>query len=215
MDPRHPKLALAANTCALITGIGVIFSSLLSIGTPKGWGNIETVGAVLVPIFLVISWWGKREHTIPIVHNHGGANVQYEAMEELPTMVSLDNVQENVNPNTAAVIASIVGTEVSLENSAVSSAITTLSTGEIGKSAAAAVAHNDVDHTKVNSETFDSRGFQTQGVDAVPLPVVPALELPDLPEAKLPEMSDLDDLLSEDANAAAPPPLDLPDLPDF
>ncbi len=215
MDPRHPNLALAANTCAIITGVGVIFSSILSIGTPKGWGVPETIGAVLVPIFLAISWWGKREHNIPIVHNHGGANMQYEAMEELPTMVSLDNVQENVNPNTAAVIASIVGTEVTLENSAVSSAITTLSTGEIGESAAAAVAHNDVDHTKVNSETFDSRGFQTQGVDTVPLPVIPALELPDLPDTKLPEMSDLEGLLSEDANAAAPPPLDLPDLPDF
>jgi len=215
MDPRHPNIALAANTGALIIGFGVIFSWLLSIGTPKGWGNPETIGVVLFPIFLAISWWGKREHDIPVVHNHGGANVHYEAMEDLPTMVSLDNVHENVNPNTAAVIASIVGTEITQEQSAVSSAITTLSTGEIGESAAAAVAHNDVDHAKVNLESFDSRGFQTQGVDTVPLPVVPALELPDLPEAKIPEMSDIDDLLNEDANKAAPPPLDLPGLPDF
>lgn len=215
MDPRHPNIALAANTGALIIGIGVIFSWLLSIGTPKGWGNPETIGAILLPILLAVSWWGKREHEIPIVHNHQGSNMQYEAMEELPTMVSLDNVQDSVNPNTAAVIASIVGSEINPEQSAVSSAITTLSTGEIGESAAAAVAHNDVDHAKVNSEAFDSRGFQTQGVDSVPLPVVPALDLPDLPVSSLPEMSDIDELLNEDANAAAPPPLDLPDLPEF
>jgi hypothetical protein len=28
-------------------------------------------------------------------------------------------------------------------------------------------------------------------------------------------MPDLDDLLNEDANTSAPPPLDLPELPDF
>ena len=77
------------------------------------------------------------------------------------------------------------------------------------------MAHNEVDHAKVNSELFDHRGFQTQGVDKVPLPVVPALELPDLTVTELPAMPDLEDLLSEDANAAAPPPLDLPELPDF
>ena len=33
--------------------------------------------------------------------------------------------------------------------------------------------------------------------------------------ADLPAMSDLDDLLAEDEYTAAPPPLDLPDLPDF
>ena len=33
--------------------------------------------------------------------------------------------------------------------------------------------------------------------------------------ADLPAMPDLDDLLAEDESTAAPPPLDLPDLPDF
>jgi hypothetical protein len=100
--------------------------------------------------------------------------------------------------------------------SAVTNAIGTLSSGEIGQSAAAAVAHNDVDHTKVNLDTVDSRYFQTEGADSVPLPLVPALELPDLPAVvDLPVMPDLDDLLNEDVNTSAPPPLDLPVLPDF
>ena len=141
---------------------------------------------------------------------------QYEAMEDLPTMVNLDNEQELVNPNTAAVIASIIGTESSQAETAVSNAINTLTSGEIGASSAAAVVHNDIDHTKVNVDNFDSRGFQTQGVKSIPLPIVPALELPNLPAmADLPEMPDLDDLLNEDAVAAAPAPLDLPELPDF
>jgi len=68
----------------------------------------------------------------------------------------------------------------------------------------------------VNHDTLDSRGFQTKGVDTVPLPSVPALELPDLPAvADLSAMPDLDDLLNEDANTSTPPPLDLPDLPEF
>ena len=175
---------------------------------------------------------------------------QYEAMEDLPTMVNLDNNQELVNPNTAAVIASIIGTESTQEDAAVSNAINTLTSGEIGASSAAAVVHNEIDHTKVNvdniesrgfetqgigtiplppavvhndvedikvnEENFDSRGFQTQGIASIPLPEVPALELPELPAmADLPEMLDLEDLLNEDAVAAAPAPLDLPELPDF
>ena len=185
------------------------------------------------------------------MHAHGTSMDQYEAMEDLPTMVNLDDNQELVNPNTAAVIASIIGTESTQEDAAVSNAINTLTSGEIGASSAAAVVHNDVDHAKVNVDNiesrgfetqgiasipipsaavvhndvdhakvnvdnFDSRGFQTQGIASIPLPTVPALELPDLPAmADLPAMPDLDDLLNEDAVAAAPAPLDLPELPDF
>ena len=216
MDPRHPNLALAANTGALIFTIGLLFSFFLSIGTPRWWDSPETILIILVAISSGISWWAKKEREVPVVHAHGSSSDQYEAMEDLPTMVSLDNPQDLVNPNTAAVIASIIGNESSQEVSAVTNAIDTLSSGEIGLSAAAAVAHNDVDHTKINLDTIDSRDFQTEGVDSVPLPLVPALELPDLPVVvDLPVMSDLDDLLNEDANTSAPPPLDLPDLPDF
>jgi hypothetical protein len=215
MDPKHPNIAFAANTGALVYIVGLLFSFFLPVGTAKGWAMPESTLAVLIPLSFAISWWAKREHDIPIVHAHGGANSQYEEMEDLPTMVSLDTASENVNPNTAAVIASIIGAETTQKESAVSMAINTLSTGTIGESAAAAVAHNDVDHTKVNTDKFDHRGFQTQGIESVPLPVVPALDLPSLKVAELPEMPDLEDLLSEDAISAAPPPLDLPDLPDF
>jgi hypothetical protein len=215
MDPKHPNIAFAANTGALVFIVGLLFSFFLPVGTAKGWAMPESTLAVLIPLSFAISWWAKREHDIPIVHAHGGANSQYEEMEDLPTMVSLDSASENVNPNTAAVIASIIGEETTQKESAVSMAINTLSTGTIGESAAAAVAHNDVDHTKVNTDKFDHRGFQTQGIESVPLPVVPALDLPSLKVAELPEMPDLEDLLSEDAISAAPPPLDLPDLPDF
>jgi hypothetical protein len=215
MDPKHPNIAFVANTGALVFVVGLLFSFFLPVGTAKGWAMPETTLAVLIPLSFAISWWAKREHDIPIVHAHGGANSQYEEMEDLPTMVSLDSASENVNPNTAAVIASIIGEETTQKESAVSMAINTLSTGTIGESAAAAVAHNDVDHTKVNTDKFDHRGFQTQGIESVPLPVVPALDLPSLKVAELPEMPDLEDLLSEDAISAAPPPLDLPDLPDF
>lgn len=216
MDPRHPNVAFAANTCALVFGIGLLFSLFLPVGTPTGWAIVETILAVLIVGSWGLSYWAKRENEIPVVHAHGTSMDQYEAMEDLPTMVNLDNEQELVNPNTAAVIASIIGTESSQAETAVSNAINTLTSGEIGASSAAAVVHNDIDHTKVNVDNFDSRGFQTQGVKSIPLPIVPALELPNLPAmADLPEMPDLDDLLNEDAVAAAPAPLDLPELPDF
>tara|TARA_B100000767_G_C19733723_1_gene522909 strand:- start:1037 stop:1690 length:654 start_codon:yes stop_codon:yes gene_type:complete len=216
MDPRHPNLAFAANTGALVLVIGLLVSVFLPIGTPRGWGNIETALAILIAVCFGLSWWAKKEHDIPVVHAHGGSFDQYEAMEDLPTMVSLDNTQDLVNPNTAAVIESIIGAESTQEVSAVANAIDTLSSGEIGKSAAAAVAHNEVDHTKVNTESNAPKGFQDTGIVSIPLPTMPALELPDLPAVvDLPDMINLDDLLNEDENQSAPPPLDLPELPDF
>ena len=216
MDPRHPNLALAANTGALLFTLGFLFSLFLPIGTPRWWDHPETILAILIAISSGVAWWAKKEREVPVVHAHGSSAGQYEAMEDLPTMVSLDGSQDLVNPNTAAVIASIIGTDSSQEGSAVTNAINTLSSGEIGQSAAAAVALNDVDHTKVNHDVLGSRDFQTKGKESVPLPSMPALDLPDLPAvADLSAMPDLDDLLNEDANTSAPPPLDLPELPDF
>ena len=216
MDPRHPNIAFAANTAALIAFVGLLFSLFLPVGTPRGWGNIETGLLVLVPLSLALSWWARREHDVPVVHAHGSSAAQYEEMEGLPTMVSLDAAQDSVNPNTAAVIESIIGSQVTQEESAVNNAISALSKGQIGQSSAAAVSNNGVDRTKVNVDKFDSRGFQVDGIESIPLPDVPTLELPDVPVmADLPEMPDLDDLLNEDEASAAPPPLDLPELPDF
>ena len=216
MDPRHPNIAFAANTAALIAFVGLLFSLFLPVGTPRGWGNIETGLLVLVPLSLALSWWARREHDVPVVHAHGSSAAQYEEMEGLPTMVSLDAAQDSVNPNTAAVIESIIGSQVTQEESAVDNAISALSKGQIGQSSAAAVSNNEVNRTKVNVDKFDSRGFQVDGIESIPLPDVPTLELPDVPVmADLPEMPDLDDLLNEDEASAAPPPLDLPELPDF
>ena len=216
MDPRHPNIAFAANTAALIAFVALLFSLFLPVGTPRGWGNIETGLLVLVPLSLALSWWARREHDVPVVHAHGSSAAQYEEMEGLPTMVSLDAAQDSVNPHTAAVIDSIIGSQVTQEESAVDNAISALSKGQIGQSSAAAVSNNEVDRTKVNVDKFDSRGFQVDGIESIPLPDVPTLELPDVPVmADLPEMPDLDDLLNEDEASAAPPPLDLPELPDF
>ena len=216
MDPRHPNIAFAANTAALIAFVALLFSLFLPVGTPRGWGNIETGLIVLVPLSLALSWWARREHDVPVVHAHGSSAAQYEEMEGLPTMVSLDAAQDSVNPNTAAVIESIIGSQVTQEESAVDNAISALSKGQIGQSSAAAVSNNEVDRAKVNVDKFDSRGFQVDGIESIPLPDVPTLELPDVPVmADLPEMPDLDDLLNEDEASAAPPPLDLPELPDF
>ena len=216
MDPRHPNIAFAANTAALIAFVALLFSLFLPVGTPRGWGNIETGLLVLVPLSLALSWWARREHDVPVVHAHGSSAAQYEEMEGLPTMVSLNAAQDSVNPNTAAVIESIIGSQVTQEESAVDNAISALSRGQIGQSSAAAVSDNEVDRAKVNFDKFDSRGFQIDGIESIPLPDVPTLELPDVPVmADLPEMPDLDDLLNEDEASAAPPPLDLPELPDF
>ena len=216
MDPRHPNIAFAANTAALIAFVALLFSLFLPIGTPRGWGNIETGLLVFVPLSLALSWWARREHDVPVVHAHGSSAAQYEEMEGLPTMVSLDAAQDSVNPNTAAVIESIIGSQVTQDESAVDNAINALSKGQIGQSSAAAISNNEVDSAKVNVDKFDSRGFQIEGIESIPLPEVPTLVLPDVPVmADLPRMPDLDDLLNEDEASAAPPPLDLPELPDF
>ena len=216
MDPRHPNIAFAANTAALIAFVALLFSLFLPIGTPRGWGNIETGLLVFVPLSLALSWWARREHDVPVVHAHGSSAAQYEEMEGLPTMVSLDAAQDSVNPNTAAVIESIIGSQVTQDESAVDNAINALSKGQIGQPSAAAISNNEVDSAKVNVDKFDSRGFQIDGIESIPLPEVPTLELPDVPVmADLPRMPDLDDLLNEDEASAAPPPLDLPELPDF
>ena len=119
-----------------------------------------------------------------------------------------------MNSNTAAVIESIVGTRTSQDASVVSSAIGTLSSGEIGQSSAQAASQNTVQHAVVNSENFDSRGFQTSGAANVPLPKMDIVEETGLPSMlDLPEMPDLDDLIQGEKEETTA--LGLPELPDF
>ena len=135
-------------------------------------------------------------------------------MEDLPTMVSSMNSGGSVSSNTAAVIESIIGTQTSQDASVVSGAIGTLSSGKIGQSSAQAASQNTVQHAVVNTENYDSRGFQTSGTSNVPLPKMDLAEEPALPSMlDLPEMPDLDDLLQDEKEEA--PALDLPELPDF
>ena len=214
MDPRHPNIAFAANTGALIAFISLLFSAFLPIGTPRGWALAETILAIMVPIFVAVSWWAKLEHDTPVVHAHGTSTAQYEAMEDLPTMVSSMNSGGSVNSNTAAVLESIIGTQTSQDASVVSGAIGTLSSGEIGQSSAQAASQHTVQNAVVNTENFDSRGFQTSGTANVPLPKMDLVEEPVLPSmVDLPEMPDLDDLLQDEKEKT--PALDLPELPDF
>lgn len=216
MDPRHPKIAFAANTGALLVFVALLFSVFLPIGTPKGWALAETILAILVPVFLGVSWWARREHSVPIVHEHGSAAAQYEAMEDLPTMVSSVNTQSGVNTNTAAVIESIIGKQTTQDVSVVSDAIGTLSSGEIGKSSAEIAQGNLRQVPEATNQNFDSRGFQTEGIASIPLPkstVEPVTDVPAM--AELPKMLDLDDILGDDDSENSMPPLDLPELPDF
>ena len=119
-----------------------------------------------------------------------------------------------MNSNTAAVIESIIGTQTSQDASVVSSAIGTLSSGEIGQSSAQAASQYSVQHAVVNTENFDSRGFQTSGTANVPLPKMDLVEEPELPSMlDLPEMLELDDLIQDEKEET--PALDLPELPDF
>ena len=216
MDPRHPNIAFAANTGALLAFLFLLFSVFLPFGTPRGWALPETVLLIIIPLFLGLSWWAKRDHIVPVVHAHGSSAAQYEAMEDLPTMVNLDDTNSEANSNTVAVIESIIGSQTVQDSSTISNAIGTLSSRGIGKSSEAVANPNPVQKPEIVKPNFDSRGFQTEGIASVPLPSQASLELPDVPVmADLPAMSDLDDLLTEDEYTAVPPPLNLPDVPDF
>ncbi|MDP6870244.1 MAG: hypothetical protein QGI21_05685 [Candidatus Poseidoniaceae archaeon] len=230
MDPRHPRISLAASILAI--SISVILILNLFAGKFLGhsgekfqfvgwiWGDSwvsnswslqEWFALTMIVACIGLTYWARREFSTPIVHEHGSSSDQYAALEDLPTMVNLDNSNDIVNPNTAAVIASIVGETQSQTKQVVSSAIDALSTGEIGRSSAEVVSHNDVNHANVNVELPSAMNLENR---AVPLPAIPDLELPELSILpNIPEMIDLDDLLSEEAVDL--PPLDLPELPDF
>ena len=216
MDPRHPNIAFGANTAALVASICLLFSAFLPYGTPRGWGIPETILVCLIPVLIGISWWAKRDHVVPVVHAHGTSEAQYEAMEELPTMVSLDNVNQEANTNTIAVIESIIGAQQTQDSSTISDALGALSSGSSEKSPLVDDIQNNMPKSVRIEDKFDERGFQTDGLASVPLPNNAPLEAPKVPVVtNLSEMPDLEDLLNEDEYSAAPPPLDLPELPDL
>lgn len=228
MDPRHPRIALAANAIALViffTGVinilgGAFFGhpgeKFRFIGTfydeswaEQGWSLQEWIALVIIIALIGLSKWARREHSIPIVQSHGSASEQYAALEDLPTMVNLDRPEGFVNPNTAEVIASIVGRNEQQSSTAVSSAIDTLSSGEIGRQSAEAAAVNQVNPVSVHSEqtqNFEAAtSIQTPDVKTIPLPTAPS---------SLPEMPDLEEMIS-DKKGTDHQSVGLPELPDL
>ena len=228
MDPRHPRIALAANATALIiffTGtINILGGAFFGhpgekfrfIGTfydeswaEQGWSLQEWIALVMIIALIGLSKWARREHSIPVVQSHGSSSEQYAALADLPTMVNLDKPEGFVNPNTAEVIASIIGRNEQQSSTAVSSAIDTLSSGEIGRLSAEAAAVNQVNPVSVHSEQTQNFEVATsnlsQEVKAVPLPKN---------ASALPVMPDLDELISDkqDVNNQ---PTGLPELPDL
>jgi len=208
MDPRHPVVGFIANTIALISIIALLFSLLLPIITPKGWNMIENILVGSIVLSFAVSYWAKREREVLVVHAHGGSESQYMQLEDMPTMVSGNSQVDFVNTNTAAVINSIVGQQTAQTKSQVDGAIGVLSSGEIGKSSAAAVEINQVQHTKVNLQQSNVE-LPVQSFESVPLPVSPSQPV----EHDVAAMIDLDDLLGE--NNSQKTQIDLPELPDF
>ena len=210
MDPRHPTIAFVANLVGLVALVSLFFSLLLPFFTPKGWGLAETILLIVAITSVITVYWAKREHEIMIVHEHGGSESQYMQLEELPTMVSLNDEASFVNSNTAAVIESIVGTQTSQSKNQVEGAIDVLSTGEIGKTSAEAVSINQVQHTQVN---LPQSNVELPKIETRSIPL-PSISVPEVPmDDSVSAMIDLDDLMEDDTNSK--PQSNLPDLPEF
>ena len=210
MDPRHPVIGLISNLIALVAFVGILFSLLLPILTPKGWDTVEFILLGIVILSIGVSYWARREHEVPVVHAHGDSSSQYMDLEDLPTMVSSNNEGNFVNSNTAAVIESIVGVQASQSKSSVDGAIGVLSTGEIGISSASAASEHKVQHAKVNINQ-ENVNLPTSDVKSVPLPTFS--EDKSSEEVSVAAMIDLDDLIDDDPSPKTP--IDLPELPDF
>ena len=230
MDPRHPRIALAANVIALLiffVGVinmlgGAIFGhpgeKFRFIGTfyaeswaASGWSTQEWIALVMIIALIGLNKCARREHDILTVNSQGSSTEQYAALEDLPTMISLDRPEDFVNPNTASVIASIVGSVTEQSTNAVSSAIDTLSSGEIGRTSAEAAEVNRIDHIDMHSiearKPESLSESNSQDLDSVPLPKLPS-------DDEIPSMLDLDELITDDSVEESAN-LNLPELPDL
>jgi len=230
MDPRHPRIALAANAVAILVFFvgainmfgGAFFGhpgeKFRFIGTfyaeswaERGWSTQEWIALIIIIALIGISKWARREHGLLTVHSHGSSSDQYAALEELPTMISLDRPEEFVNPNTASVIASIIGSTTEQAVDEVTSAIDTLSSGEIGRTSAEAASVNKVDHAAVH--TKETRQFESSTSETISKAT--SVPLPELPsDDDIPSMLDLDELISEDSGEENSK-MNLPELPDL
>ena len=125
-----------------------------------------------------------------------------------------------VNPQTAAIVASIVGQEQEQQQVVVDSALSNLGqvdVGEVIKAPEVRQAAETIEQLTISIPEvapLKERDFVSDGVDHIPLPGMDPLELPPLPN--IPDLPNLDEIIDEQVvTAPAPPPLNLPELPDF
>jgi hypothetical protein len=125
-----------------------------------------------------------------------------------------------VNPQTAAIVASIVGQEEEQQQTVVDSALSNLGSidvGEVIKAPEVRQAAETLEQVTISiaeQVPLKERDFVSDGADHIPLPGTDPLELPPLPN--IPDLPNLDEIIDEPVVVApAPPPLNLPELPDF
>ncbi len=206
--PEHigEKLSLTA----WITGVGV--------WADASWSFQEWLILASCLLTGLLSAWTGRNHEQLSVESIS-ANARYSELESMQTTVATAD-QGISNPQTAAIIASIVRQEEGLQQTVVDSALSNLGqvdVGEIIKAPEVRQAAKEIEQLTIPiaaAVPSKTRDFVNDGVDHIPLPGTDPLELPPLPN--IPDLPNLDEIIDEPVVAApAPPPLNLPELPDF
>tara|TARA_B100000674_G_C37878804_1_gene933265 strand:- start:343 stop:1167 length:825 start_codon:yes stop_codon:yes gene_type:complete len=208
MDQRAPRTAAFATTVAIMSFIAMIgnaflgrypgqegqrvllkplFSGFLS-GTKEdywastGWSMQEWIWLAISICLVLIAVWGRMERPVPELPTRRSVEEQIADFESSSTMVGTRQVT-SVNQNTSNIISSIVGETISVDSNRVESATALLSSGELGRSAAAIVSERNTD---IESRLFESelgpqpekevvqedRDFVSDGPTYIPLPGV-------------------------------------------
>jgi len=254
MDQRAPRTAAFATTVAIMSFIAMIanaflgrypgqegqrvllkplFSGFLS-GTKEdywastGWSMQEWIWLAISICLVLIAVWGRLERPVPELPTRRSVEEQIADFESSSTMVGTRQVT-SVNQNTSNIISSIVGETISVDSNRVVSATALLSSGELGRTAAAIVSERNTD---IESRLFESelapqpekevvqedRNFVSDGPAYIPLPGVEEKKQPrPLRDEKTEFVSDgpahipLPELPSFDDE----PSNDVPDMPDL
>ena len=238
MDPVYPRTTLIFRSVAISVfalaminlffnnypghiGEKLSFTSWITGAGPwadGSWSSQEWLILVSCLLLGIISIWTGRNHDELSVESIS-AHARYSELEDMQTTIATSE-QEFVNPQTAAIVASIVGQEEKLQQTVVESALSNLGQVDVGE----VVKAQEVRETAkvIEQQTIpivaespaNERDFVSDGVDHIPLPGTDPLELPPLPN--IPNLPNLDEIIDEAVEVApAPPPLNLPELPDF
>ena len=208
MDQRAPRTAAFATTVAVMSFIAMIgnaflgrypgqegqrvllkplFSGFLS-GSKEnywastGWSMQEWIWLAISICLVLIAVWGRLERAVPELPTRRSVEEQIADFESSSTMVGTRQVT-SVNQNTSNIISSIVGETISVDSNRVESATALLSSGELGRNAAAIVSERNTD---IESRLFESelgpqpekevvqedRDFVSDGPAYIPLPDV-------------------------------------------